>query len=178
MSIPTTKQIVIQGTNTRYQMKKVSGIRNKEPKARINMNEVDEMLFTPETQISALQDLSNNVIEVLPIYLKEITTKLHGYRAQDTLKNRLDESTFITVSQTVKLLNSCHLTCFYCKCFTNVLYKNVRDMTQWSLDRMDNNLGHAYTNVVISCLQCNLQKKRLSTNAFTMTKQMVLTKVE
>jgi hypothetical protein len=178
MSIPTTKQIVIQGTNTRYQMKKVSGMRNKDPKSRINMNSLDDMLFTSENQINALRDLSNNNTDVSPIYLKEITNKLHGYRSQDILKNRLDESTFITISQTVELLNSCRLSCFYCKCFTNVLYKNVRDMSQWSLDRIDNNIGHTYTNVVISCLQCNLQKKRISMNAFTMTKQMVLTKVE
>ena len=32
-------------------------------------------------------------------------------------------------------------------------------MQMWTLDRIDNNIGHNRDNVVISCLACNLQKR-------------------
>ena len=46
----------------------------------------------------------------------------------------------------------------------------------WTLDRIDNNIGHNKDNVVISCLGCNLQKRRRGEEAFKFMKQMVITK--
>ena len=46
----------------------------------------------------------------------------------------------------------------------------------WTLDRIDNNIGHNKDNVVISCLACNLQKRRRGEEAFKFMKQMVITK--
>lgn len=159
------KKIIFNGTNTKYQMKKVSGLQLNEPKVRVGWTE----------------DLSLNQLDQLNLLvtkdIKDISTKLNGYRNQDSLKNRLDLETFITVQQTIDLLVQCNLTCFYCKCFTPILYKNVRDGNQWSLDRIDNDKGHSHDNVVISCLKCNLQRKRRSSNTFAMSKQMVLTRI-
>ena len=30
---------------------------------------------------------------------------------------------------------------------------------QWTLDRIDNNIGHSKENVVICCLKCNLKEE-------------------
>jgi hypothetical protein len=162
------KKIIFNGTNTKYQMKKVSGLQQTVPKVRIGWTE--DMLLTQPDQLHLL------VTKDIRIF-KDIATKLNGYRSQDSLKNRLDLETFITVQQTNDLLVQSNLTCFYCKCFTLILYKNVRDGNQWSLDRIDNDKGHSHDNVVISCLKCNLQRKRRSSNTFAMSKQMVLTRV-
>ena len=51
-------------------------------------------------------------------------------------------------------------------------------MQMWTLDRIDNNIGHNTDNVVISCLACNLQKRRRGEEAFKFMKQMVIKKCE
>ena len=169
------KKLVITGINSKYQMKKILGLKQKDPKQRSiwDDNLITDDLFISSNQLNAIVDIHNSN----PIYLKEITKKVNGYKNQDTLKTRLVEG-FITIQQTIELLNACELTCYYCRCFTSILYKNARDGSQWSLDRIDNDIGHTQSNVVVSCLKCNLQKKRLSTNAFIMTKQMIITRVE
>ena len=159
------KKIIFNGTNTKYQMKKVSGLQPSEPKVRVGWTE--DMPLDQKSQLDLLSKCPP----------KDISIKLNGYRNQDSIKNRLDAQTFITVQQTIDLLVQSNLTCFYCKCFTLILYKNVRDGSQWSLDRIDNDKGHAFDNVVISCLKCNLQRKRMSSNTFAMSKQMVLTRI-
>ena len=68
--------------------------------------------------------------------------------------------------------------CHYCSCETYLLYEFVREMKQWSVDRIDNDKGHNHDNVVIACLECNLQRKRKSKQSFTFTKQFVLTRDE
>lgn len=166
-----SKTISFSGINTKYQIKKVVG-GPKVPKTRSKWVE-PEGGHDAEMQLQSILDLSNN-----PIYSKEIVSKLGGYKNQDVLKNHYNENEFITFLQAVELLITCELTCFYCKQFTPVLYKNVRDSSQWSLDRINNDIGHYHTNVVISCLKCNLQKKRMSSSAFAMSKQMILTRVE
>jgi len=162
------KKIIFNGTNTKYQMKKVSGLQPSEPKVRVGWTE--DMLMDQPSQLNLLVSKDIRLS-------KDISTKLNGYRNQDSIKNRVDTQTFITAQQTIDLLVQSNLTCFYCKCFTLILYKNVRDGNQWSLDRIDNDKGHAFDNVVISCLKCNLQRKRRSSNTFAMSKQMVLTRI-
>lgn len=162
------KKITFNGTNTKYQMKKVSGLQSNIPKVRVGWKE--DMLLDQPSQLQLLVSKDTCLS-------KDIITKLNGYRNQDSLKNRLDTQTFITPQQTIDLLVQTNLTCFYCKCFTPILYKNVRDGNQWSLDRIDNDKGHSFDNVVISCLKCNLQKKRRSSDTFAMSKQMILTRV-
>ena len=169
MLTETNKKITFVGINTKYQIKKVIGATNAPPKIRAVWVEC-----TPpdkSTQLQTISDLSGS-----DIYSKEITSKLNGYRNQDTLKYRFDKNTFITFNQTVEMLIDCKLTCFYCVCYTPILYKNVRDGNQWTLDRTNNDVGHSYGNVVVSCLKCNLQRKRMSSTAFAMSKQMVITR--
>ena len=166
-----SKKIIFSGINTKYQIKKVIGSTNKVPKIRAGWTDSSFNIEEP-IQLQSIIDLSNN-----DIYLKEIGSKLNGYKNQDILKSRYDINTFITVSQAVELLIACEMKCFYCNCYTPVLYKNVRDGSQWTLDRTNNDIGHSFSNVVISCLKCNLQRKRMSATAFAMSKQMIISRV-
>ena len=46
----------------------------------------------------------------------------------------------------------------------------------WTLDRINNDIGHYGDNVVIGCLACNLQKRRRGDEAFRFTKQLIIKK--
>ena len=59
-----------------------------------------------------------------------------------------------------------------------ILYKRVREDYQWTLDRIDNNIGHTCDNTIIACLKCNLQRRRINKGAFLFTKQLKIIKQE
>ena len=65
---------------------------------------------------------------------------------------------------------------YYCKYNVMMLYNNVREPFQWTLDRIDNSKPHNTDNVVISCLKCNLERRRRSEKKFLMSKQMKIIK--
>ena len=66
--------------------------------------------------------------------------------------------------------------CHYCACETYLLYEFVREMKQWSLDRINNDIGHNKNNLVISCLECNLKRRRTNKDAFFFTKNLKIVK--
>lgn len=49
---------------------------------------------------------------------------------------------------------------------------------QWTLDRIDNDIGHYSDNVVIACLSCNLHRKTMYHERFLFTKQLNIIKKE
>ena len=57
-----------------------------------------------------------------------------------------------------------------------VLYENVRDPKQWSVDRINNDLGHNNDNYVLACLDCNLKRRCRSSDKFLFTKQLNIIK--
>ena len=61
---------------------------------------------------------------------------------------------------------------YYCKQVTRLMYENVLDPQQWTLDRIDNTMGHNRTNVIIACLTCNLRRRCAHTSKYVMTKQL------
>lgn len=122
------------------------------------------------------QQTSNTIGKIYKIIQSEIKSKINGYKQQDIDKNIIDNDKFITYNKTLELIRDSKLICYYCQKEQFVLYKNVRQMDQWSLDRIDNFKGHNFDNVVISCLKCNLQRKRQDDEKFKFTKQMKLIK--
>ena len=52
----------------------------------------------------------------------------------------------------------------------------MKQDNQWTLDRIDNYMGHNYNNVLISCLKCNLQRGNINKDKFLFTKEMVIHK--
>ena len=116
----------------------------------------------------------NNLIS---IYIQEIKKKLYGYKSQDQNKNIYDETQFINLSNTMQLLMECELKCFYCKNHVKVIYEWVREPNQWSLERLNNNMGHNVGNVVIACLNCNLKRNTMYHERYLFTKQMNIKKI-
>jgi len=116
-----------------------------------------------------------------PISLKHkcsITSKLRGYKQQDKLKKIFNEPQFVNENFVMKMLEKCDMDCYYCKEKTLLEYDVVREMKQWTLDRIDNTYGHNTDNVVISCLSCNLKRRNIRKDSFLMTSQLSLVKTD
>ncbi len=132
--------------------------------------------FTPTSQMARIQQCisTERIEDPLTSRMKqEISHKLHGYKHQDVKKKLYDENAFITFEQTIQKLLACRFKCFYCEKNVNVLYEEVRDPTQWSLERIDNTFGHNENNIVIACLHCNLHRRTIYYERYVQTKQLL-----
>lgn len=164
----------------------------REPEPKIPRKRVittrNEWTFTEdelstENQVEYVKQLySNNLVsenkDKYRIILQQLKTKLAGYRSQDVLKKKYSADEFINIELLIKLLVECNCCCFYCQSNTQVLYENVREPMQWSLERIDNSIGHNKDNVVIACLNCNLRRRTMHQERYLFTKQLVLVKKE
>lgn len=72
----------------------------------------------------------------------------------------------------------CQLKCRYCLNEMYVLYDISREIRQWSVDRIDNDLGHNIDNYHLACLDCNLKRRRRTDEKFLFTKQLNIIKQE
>jgi len=102
----------------------------------------------------------------------ELNKKISAYKQQDIKKGRYSPDNFVTLEIVDELLLVAENKCFYCLNEVKILYENVREPLQWTLDRIDNEIGHNKNNLVISCLECNLKRRRKSKDAFLFTKQL------
>jgi len=177
--ITNEKKVIINGTITKYQMKKVIK-KPEDVKERKTMDQVSLEMFSWESQYSLLSMLSNKINDNPTVMLvkKQISSKLNNYKQQDVIKKVYDERKIINLEQVIIKLQESGLKCLYCKEELYLLYKFVREMKQWTLDRIDNDIGHFHDNVVISCLHCNLKRRKKSSNAFLFTKQMNIVRVD
>jgi hypothetical protein len=190
VSNETGKKINIQGTGNRYLMKKAM---KTETKNQIKKDVVNHPLnadgYSSENQLEYLGMLINSEkgekkqTETSDSYLfryikRNVEKKMNSYKQQDVQKKRFSPEQFITYSQILEKLNESQLICHYCKEDIFIYYDIVRETKQWTLDRRDNDLGHHYDNVVISCLGCNLKRRRTNQDAFLFTKQFRLVKHE
>jgi hypothetical protein len=176
------KKIAIIGTSNRYQInklkkeEKVTKIRKAAEK--MALPEEYYLLENQELIVNDLQDKTNNFLKLehYKAVLSQIEKKLSSYKQQDVLKKRYNELLFIKPHDTIKLLCESGLHCQYCREKTFLLYDIVREMNQWTLDRIDNDIGHNEGNLVISCLACNLKRRRTGKDAFLFTKQLNIVK--
>ena len=176
------KKVIITGTVTKYQMKKVIK-KPEDVKERKTMDQVSLEMFSWENQYSLLNMLTTKTNDDLDktninTVKKQISSKLNNYKQQDVIKKVYDERKIINLEQVIDKLQESGLKCLYCKEEVYILYKLVREMKQWTLDRIDNDIGHFHENVVISCLDCNLKRRKKSSNAFLFTKQMNIVRVD
>ena len=107
----------------------------------------------------------------------ELIGKIQSYKSQDIKKELYKADTLITFDEVVEKLVGSKLRCAYCSQTLLLLYKNVREPTQWTLDRLDNDQGHTKENTCIACLKCNLQRRIMTTDKFTFTKKLKINKV-
>ena len=183
----TKKTITILGTGNRYQMKKVTG-QKKEPKRRIIIERwgIPIDYFSLECQIEIVDCLykyknyernncpatSDKYMEYYSILRGQLEDKLTSYKHQDKLKNRLDFDNFITYNCLLDCIHECRLKCHYCLQQTFILYEMSREMRQWTIDRVDNTIGHNKGNIVISCLDCNLKRRSQNKDTFKFSKNL------
>ena len=106
------------------------------------------------------------------VSLPTMERKLQSYLVQDKKKQRYDESSFVSLDDVVLLLQQSEGLCFYCQKPFMVVYENVKEEQQWTLDRIDNNIGHNRGNLVIACLRCNLKRRKKSMHSFLFSQQL------
>jgi len=178
------KKINISGTTNRYKMKQLISNHNieKESKKRVQSEKwtFSEEYFEHSIQFKMINGiLNNNFInydDVSKIAIQEINRKISSYKQQDSLKKRYDETKFLTFESVINKMIECQLKCRYCSSGMNVLYDIAREMSQWSVDRIDNDLGHNIDNYHLACLDCNLKRRRRTDEKFLFTKQLNIVK--
>ena len=122
-------------------------------------------------KLCANEDFSGNIF-----VKKELERKIKSYRAQDIKKDKLNEEKLIKMDECIDKLVLSKMKCYYCNENMLLVYENVREPKQWTLDRIDNSKGHIIENVVISCLDCNLKRRTMSDKKFKFSKQMKIIK--
>lgn len=142
----------------------------------------DSEHYLYENQLNMMKKIFDNGLNytdnISKIALQQINKKIYGYRQQDILKKLLDEECFINLQSIVNKMIECALKCYYCKCEMNVLYDISREMRQWTVDRINNDLGHNLDNYYLACLECNLKRRRRSDEKFLFTKQLKIVKTD
>jgi hypothetical protein len=143
-----------------------------------NFTETDLMANNQTVYIQQIynKDITPENVHKCKIVLQQLRAKISGYRNQDVIKNLYSEDNFITIDRIIQLLVECNCCCYYCKSNTKVLYEYVREPTQWSLERIDNSIGHNNDNVMIACLNCNLRRRTMNQERYVFTKQLILVK--
>jgi hypothetical protein len=177
------KTINITGQNNKYQMKKLTTERNKDPKKREVSKKwtFSEENFNYDTQMKIIKTLVDKSLvedEITQIVIQEINKKISGYKQQDILKKKLDMEQFIDFDCVINKMVECELKCRYCICEMSVLYDITRELKQWSVDRIDNDKGHNKNNFHLACLECNLKRRRRTDEKFLFTKQLSIVKKE
>jgi hypothetical protein len=165
-----TKQIIIEDKR-RIKFEKEFKLRVETKTWDINK---DELSY--ENQLNSIENLNEKNRYTNKI-ISHIKSKLNSYKHQDILKNKLNQTDFVSFDETIELLKASNLKCHYCSSEVYILYEKVRESKQWSLDRINNELGHNKGNLLISCLECNLKRRRTNKDAFMFTKNMVISKL-
>lgn len=127
-----------------------------------------------ETILKIIEEPEN---EMCVYILQQIQKKICGYKSQDMEKGLFSEEEFVKKENIIELLKNCSMLCFYCKNPVQLLYKNVREPKQWTLDRINNEYGHNVGNLEIACLSCNLRRRTMYHERYAFTKQLVITKI-
>ena len=183
----TEKTIIIQGTCNRYQIKKLVHEKS-EPKIRKEVKgwKISPEIYEKTNQKTLIKELNDSIV-LCPTEKKELTIeadlakrqlekKIQNYKQQDINKNRFLETEFIDLQNVIMELHSSNLTCRYCDAFVYILYEHVRENYQWTLDRINNDIGHNKNNIYISCLKCNLKRRKTNNDAFLFTTKLQLVK--
>jgi hypothetical protein len=181
------KIIINELTNGSKQIKK----KEKDRKMRVETKtwglNNDDLSF--ETQLQLLKIIFNKEINKeinkekiidkhIGMIVSHIKAKISSYKQQDILKNKLNVSEFVSFNDVIDLLFESQMKCHYCSCETYLLYEVVRENKQWSLDRINNEIGHNRNNLLIACLECNLKRRRTNKDAFFFTKNLQIVRLD
>ena len=126
-----------------------------------------------DEQLLCLHKLLNGeVFDEKKYFIQALKNKLDSYKQQDKKKTYDAYDNFITLENIIEKLVAYNMRCYYCNSKTLILFKNLRDNYQWTLDRLNNYDEHSNANTIICCLKCNLQRRRKNSEKFKFTKQL------
>ena len=157
----------IKNTKKETKRKMVLDIKNKETKEVLNTKSQIELL----NKLYLEQDYSG-----IKFMKKEVERKLLSYKNQDIKKNKFNKEKLITYEECLEKLVISKLKCYYCKKNCLVYYENKLEQQQWTLDRINNDIGHEKDNVVVCCYKCNIKRGRMNDEKFKFTKQLRVVK--
>lgn len=144
------------------------GMKDKKKRVR-------KRLVSGEPDLDKQLSLLNDVMSEKHSHIsKEIINKISGYKSQDKVSNH--DTTLIQYDEVLEKLLESGITCIYCKKIVKISYEMVRDPRQWTLDRIDNDIGHSNFNTVISCLSCNIKRKRIDKQIFEESQNITVVK--
>jgi hypothetical protein len=179
-----SKIVNITGIHSRRQIKNVTCDQSEVKTAKKRVQS-EKWSFSNENyeyvnQLQMMNNICNNNFahtdDVAKIAVQEINKKIYGYKQQDKIKNRYNETNFLTIESVILQMVECELKCRYCRGEMNVIYDISRESRQWSVDRINNDMGHDITNFHLACLDCNLKRRRRTDEKFLFTKQLNIIK--
>ena len=142
-------------------------------------SKVDKIWLEHYVQINIINKLYLNInFKDNNLIINDLKKKISGYKSQDLKKNIFKEQDFIDYETLIQRMVESKMKCFYCRCNMYLIYENERQMNQWTLDRIDNHIGHNKNNLVISCLECNLKRRNTDKDKFLFTKRLNIKKEE
>lgn len=147
-------------------------VRKATNKWKFDNNNID---FMENLYILQNKDEHNEVQEEIR---RQIYYKINSYKGQDVKKGILLETDFVDYKYVLNLLIEKKLKCFYCRDDVLLLYNYVRENKQWTLERIDNKIGHNRGNVEIACLLCNLRRRTMYHERYVFTKQLCVVKMD
>jgi len=175
-----SKNIYITGKNNIDKISHMENNNKEKIKAvRCGMEDIFEEDISHKKQLQMINLLFfGDIFEYKSTIEKEIERKCQGYKQQDIKKGIYNPDFIIKNEKIIEKLVISKLKCFYCSNEIFVLYTNVRDPSQWTLDRKDNDECHSNENTLISCLRCNLQRRVTDLGKFIFTKHLRIKKGE
>jgi hypothetical protein len=142
-------------------------------KSNVDYN-YDEQLRAIEIFTQQIQPYGSSPLQECMI--QELQKKISGYKTQDVHKGLFNADQFVNLNDVIQLLHNSKMICFYCNSQVHVLYEIVREVNQWTLDRVNNSHGHNRDNVIIACLKCNLNRRTMYHERYAFTRQFTLVK--
>ena len=142
------------------------------PKKRMATHRSDWSIEAADCTDDNVEYHSLTDASVATLVQHHLTLKWRGYRQQDHEKGLYDPLQFVQIADMHQLLCDCRTLCFYCRQPMKVLYEQVRDPRQWTLERIDNSMGHNRGNVQIACLQCNVRRRTMYHERYLETKRL------
>lgn len=142
-----------------------------------NFSEEDLLYENQYNILCEIQREYNSENRFHKFMVSQIKHKIYGYSFQDETKEKYSESDFVDLSGVLQKLVDCKMECFYCRKKVKLLYEYVREESQWTLERIDNKLGHNKDNVEVACLECNLKRRTMYHERFIFTKQFSIKKI-
>ena len=127
---------------------------------------------------NAISILEKNLDKVVWYYLS------YNINAISILEKHLDKVVWSMLSYNINAIpileknQKSQGKCFYCQINVQVIYDHVREPKQWTIERIDNSIGHNKGNVEISCLNCNLRRRTMHYERYLKTKQLTIHKMD